>query len=109
MMWDNVDYWGNKPLANYVKEKQREWLHIPSGEEMKELLAELGKGINLSESGQVAMLMYLTGMDWSYRLSSMGWNSRFMLCFNCSDWRNFRCIPVDECLAAASLCMIACE
>ena len=64
MQLDNVDDWENKKLADYVKEKQKELLHIPSENEMKKLLAELGKQINSDElSDQIAMLMYLTGMD----------------------------------------------
>lgn len=107
MKWDNVDNWKNKELANYVKEKQWEWLHIPSENEMKKLLAELGKEINSDElSYQVAMLMYLTGMDWRYWLSMRDSSARSALVcgdanrvFSCNDNGNHN----------ASLCMIACE
>lgn len=107
MGWDKVDDWDNEELAAYVKEKQQEWLHIPSENEMKKLLAELGKEINSDElSHQIAMLMYLTGMDWRYWLSMRNSDSRSLLI--CLDFdRYFYCH--DFANDYASLCMIACE
>ena len=70
MKWDNVDEWENEKLKAYVKKKEREWLHIPKIEEMKDLLGELWKQSDLTDQkDQIAMLMYLTWMDWWYRLS----------------------------------------
>ena len=107
MRWDNVDDWENKKLADYVKEKQKEWLHIPSENEMKKLLAELGKQINSDElSDQIAMLMYLTGMAWRYWLSMRGSDARSSLRCN-NNRRKFYDYNDGHCFA--SLCMIACE
>lgn len=70
MVWDNVDEWENQKLKEYVKQKQKEWLHIPKIEEVKTLLEELWNMAWLTnEMDQVAMLMYLTWMDGSYWLS----------------------------------------
>lgn len=91
--WDEVVLWWmksydvnrreNKELKAYVKEKQREWFHIPKKEEIQLLLKELWKNVGLNteykvrgelwplistKSNQIAMLMYLTGMDWKYWL-----------------------------------------
>ena len=114
MMWDDVSKWENKKLAKYVQEKQREWLHIAKIEDMKNLLWELGKQANLSsEADQIAMLMYLTWMDWVYWLSM--WDDKKsnskadsrskLLCID--DLRWFDCNGDDY--YGASLCMIACE
>lgn len=68
--WDNTYDRKNKRLAKYVRQKQEEWLHIPKIEEMKDLLGKLWDEAGLdSKSNQIAMLMYLTGMHWHYRLS----------------------------------------
>ena len=114
MMWDNVDNWENKELAEYVKQKEREWLHIAKIEEMKDLLEELWDAAYLNDEGdQIALLMYLTGMDWFYRLSmwddesSNSWESS-RSCLDCSDEednRNLCCYDGDE--DSANLCMIA--
>ena len=111
MEWDNVDEWENEKLKAYVKKKESEWLHIPKIEEMKTLLRELWKQANLSEAkDQIAMLMYLTWMEWDYWLSmwdykkSWSENSRSLL--DCRDaYRYFD----DDGLynSYASLCMIA--
>ena len=113
MKWDDVTKWKNKKLADYVQEKEKQWLHIAKIEEMKEILAELGKKANLEdESDKIAMLMYLTGMDWWYWLSmwddetSGSQDSRSRL--RCRDPdRNFDCRSNG--FNYASLCMIACE
>ena len=112
MMWDDVENWENKKLKEYVKEKQWEWLHIAKIEEMKAILAGLGEKAELdSEEDQIAMLMYLSWMDWWYRLSM--WNdemsgsqdSRSFL--TCGDVRRdfYYGLGSDY----ASLCMIACQ
>lgn len=107
MRWDDIDNWENKELADYVREKQQEWLHIPSEKEMWWLLAELGEKINSDElEDQIAMLMYLTGMDWLYWLSMRNSISRPRLeCFDST--RDF--VGYCEDGSQASLCMIACE
>ncbi len=113
MRWDDVEEWNNEKLKEYVKEKQREWLHIAKIEEMKDILAELWENAGLDdENDQIAMLMYLTGMDWRYWLSM--WNSeksgsqgsRSLL--NCNaNIRDFNYYSYG--FINASLCMIACS
>ena len=111
MKWDNVDEWENEKLKAYVKKKEREWLHIPKIEEMKDLLGELWKQSDLTDQkDQIAMLMYLTGIYWDYWLSmwddekSWSENSRSILRCN-GDRRNFYCY--GNYFYCASLCMIA--
>jgi hypothetical protein len=105
MVWDNVDEWENEKLKAYVKKKEREWLHIPKREEMKDLLGELWKQSDLTDQkDQIAMLMYLTWMDWWYRLSMETGNSRSKLyCYGA--YRDFYCDGNYD--HYASLCMIA--
>lgn len=113
MRWDDVDLWKNEKLKEYVKEKQGEWLHIPKIEEMKSILQELWKEASLSaEKDQIAMLIYLTGMDWIYWLSM--WDNKksgskvsrsWLYCHNYTYWFCF----YDIDFMFASLCMIACE
>lgn len=114
MRWDDVEKWENKKLKEYVKEKQWEWLHIAKIEEMRDLLNELWKEANLKDkSDKIAMLMYLTWMDWCYRLSM--WDnehsnsqedSRSLLKCNVNR-RLF--LYNDFANLNASLCMIACQ
>lgn len=69
MKWNDVEKWENTKLKEYVISKQQEWLHIPEMSEMKKLLQELWKFADLNEEDdQVAMLMYLTWIDWHYWL-----------------------------------------
>ena len=114
MKWDNVDMRKNKKLAEYVKQKEVEWLHIPKIEEIKELLKNLWVEADLDkESDQIAMLMYLTGMDWNYRLSmwsdkrskSQGKSRSLLACFNPA--HDLRYDFKDS--SSASLCMISCQ
>lgn len=114
MRWDDVENWENKKLKEYVKEKQWEWLHIAKIEEMKVILNELWKEANLKDvSDKIAMLMYLTWMDWWYRLSM--WNLKYSNSqassrseLECIDsYRLFNCYYDD--IKNASLCMIACK
>ena len=113
MWWDDVDRWENEELKKYVKEKQRKRLHIPKIEEMKSILQELWKKAGLSaENHQIAMLMYLTWMDWEYWLSmwdyessgSQGSRSHF---YCCDGDRRFT-YDFDEYNTGANLCMIDC-
>jgi hypothetical protein len=105
MVWDNVDEWANEKLKAYVKKKEREWLHIPKREEMKDLLGELWKQSDLTDQkDQIAMLMYLTWMDWWYRLSMETENSRSKLRWNVG---GRDCGYSGFYYDYASLCMIA--
>ena len=113
MKWDDVNQRKNKKLAKYVKKKEKEWLHIAKIEEMKTILTEIWESAGLDGwSDQIAMLMYLTGMDWWYRLSmwddktSGSQGSRSLL--RCLDYsRGFNFYDNDG--NYASLCLIACE
>ena len=105
MMWDNVDERMNEKLKEYVKEKQGEWLHIPKKEEMVVLLNELWEQADLSlEKDKIAMLMYLTGMDWWYWLTMESKDTRSLLI--CDD----ATLDFDDFAdSLASLCMMSCE
>lgn len=115
MIWDDVDWWKNQKLKEYVREKQWEWLHIAKIEEMVSILKEFRKEVGLDDvKDQIAMLMYLTGMDWNYRLSmwSSFWSgseeSRYILC--CYDnKRLYDYVEKHFSDNVASLCMIASE
>ncbi len=113
MWWDNTDNWKNKELAKYVKEQNIRWFHIPKIEEMKTLLEDLGETVGLSKKeDQLAMLMFLTWMNWTYFLS-MWTNEKSQN----SGWRSI--LHLDEYLRdfslytnatkSANLCMIACS
>lgn len=70
MLWDNINEWNNMELAEYVKDREEEDLHIPKVEEMLNLFIKLWKYAGLdNEDEEIAMLMYLTGMEWYYWLS----------------------------------------
>ncbi len=111
MVWDNVDEWENEKLKEYVKKKEREWLHIPKIEEMKDLLGELWKQSDLTDQNdQIAMLMYLTWMEWDYWLSmwdyKKSWSENLRSLLHCRvAYRNFD--DNDLYNSYASLCMIA--
>lgn len=109
MRWNNVDQWDNKKLADYVKQKEKQWLHIPKREEMEILLSELWKKAGLdTEEDQIAMLMYLTWMDWCYRLSMWDGRIESRSVLECYDiYRSLWCSR--HVLTNANLCMIACE
>lgn len=113
MRWDDVEEWNNEKLKEYVKEKQWEWLHIAKIEEMRDFLAELWEKADLDGlDDQIAMLMYLTGMDWRYWLSmwddKKSWSQVSRSELYCDDFdRYFHYgyrVNYD-----ASLCMIACS
>ena len=111
MMWDDVEKWENQKLKEYVQQKQQEWLDISSENEIKKLFEGLGKEIDSDDlSDEIAMFMYLTGMNWLYRLSMIDLsvidsNSRYIL--QCYD--TDRRILIGNDSYFASLCMIACE
>ena len=70
--WDNPDWWLNKKFAEYVKEKESEWFHIP-WREFEEMLLQLWKVSGLEKTDeQLLLLIYLTWMDWDYWLSMSG-------------------------------------
>lgn len=102
MLWEDVEKWENKELKKYVKEKQLEWLHIAKIEEIEELLKELWKLAGLDDiKDEIAMLMYLTGMDWRYSLSK----GLTLCCWEDFRWLNCWYDTDDE----RNLCMISCE
>ena len=71
MAWHNLDEWNDGLLKEYVLQKQEERFRIPKIEEMKKFLWKLGKKAGLEKlSDQIAMLMYLTGMYWTFWLDS---------------------------------------
>lgn len=106
MRWDNVDDWENQKLKEYVKEKQGEWLHIPEIWEMWDLLEELWKKAGLDSRGdQIAMLMYLSGMDWTYWLGNAFGGARgYIDCHVAGGSRDIADTRYDH---SASLCMIS--
>ena len=70
MWWDDTNQRKNQKLKKYINEKQWEWLHIAKIEEIKNILKELWKLANIDdEHDQIAMFMYLTGINWYYWLS----------------------------------------
>ena len=72
--WNDIEQWENKKLKEFVKDREKEWFHIPSKEEIKDLLHKLWDIAGLdNEEDEMAMLMYLTWMKWKYRLSM--WNN----------------------------------
>ena len=75
MRWDNPDWWLNKKLSEYIKEKESEWFKIPWNE-FDVLLSELGElsGFERTED-RLLLLMYLVWMDGDYWLS-MDWKYR---------------------------------
>lgn len=116
LWWDDVDRWENQKLKEYVKEKQREWLHIPKIKEMKNLLKKLWKQVGIKDEGtQIAILMYVTGMCWWYWLSM--WDNKFinrkkdlLSLLHCnSNKRFFTYYDYSDSKHCANLCMIAIE
>lgn len=113
MRWDNVKRRKNKELSKYVQQKEAQWLHIAKIEEIKTLLYELWKEADLDEEAdQIAMLMYLTWMDWIYWLcmwdneSSGSKSSRSAL--RCSAYYR-RFSYYEDGFCSSDLCMIAYE
>jgi hypothetical protein len=95
MRWDFIGLWGNEKLAYYVGQKQKEWLSIPKFEDVKILLEELWSIANLDEEwDQIAMLMYLTWLNWCYRLAMK--NNIARLRIFCGFEAHYHCDGVDE-------------
>lgn len=89
MLGDDIISWENEKLKKYVQQKQQEWMHIPSEKEMVELLYELGKLAELTETedGGLLTFMYLTGTEWEYWLDAEYRERIRMVCWN--NFRNF--------------------
>lgn len=71
MEWYNIEWWRNKPLKEYVKQKEAEWFHVATKSDIENLFEEFSKirtYSSLTKNEKFAMLMYLTGLDWTYRL-----------------------------------------
>ena len=108
MMWDNVDEWKNGKLKEYVKEKQREWLHIAKKEEMEVLLNELSEQADLSsEVSTIGMLAYLTGIYWWYWLDMKNKCVRWIL--NCYWKYSYGFVEHEEVKACGNLLMMSCN
>lgn len=107
MRWDDVENWENEKLRDYVKKKKNEWLDIATKKQIGEILSSLWEKAELdSEKDQIAMLMYLTWMDWRYWLKDTPWSSRSVLICRGNN-RDF--IYYRNANVTASLCMIACS
>lgn len=100
----------NEKLNKYVKEKQRQWLYIPTGKNIWNLLWELGKQANLvQEEDQIAMLMYLTWMHWCYCWThNKDYNKPILRCEYHTGIRG-RSFLTHWLENYVSLCMISCE
>ena len=120
MLWDDVTKWKNKKLANYVQEKEKQWLKIATIEDFrwtkdKEwLLPLLWKKAKLdNEEDQIAMLMYLTWMDWCYWLkdTSTSWATRTVLtCTDDNRWFRYGEVLIPGVYSwDGLLCLIACS
>ena len=73
MKWDNIDWWENGKLKRYVKKKMKDWLYVPTRGELKDMLKELWRQAGFDRiDAEIAMLMYLTGMDGDYFISMSG-------------------------------------
>ena len=105
MIWNEIENWENEELREFVKEQESKWWHMPTMEEMKNLARELWILVKAKNRGDgIAMLMYLTGMNWWYRLSSIFWEkSRCKLICNA----NSRNIDFFDTESYAGLCMMA--
>lgn len=67
-LWSRMKYIDER-MANYIWYKEKQWRYIPKIEDMKALLSELWKEADLDEeSDQIAMLMYLIGLGWMFKL-----------------------------------------
>jgi len=82
MIWD-LDKRGNVPLRDYVKQKQNEWLHLAKIDEINGLLKAVWDMAGLEDTrSQIAMLMYLTGINWAYRAFSDEDQPNEWICFD---------------------------
>ncbi len=94
MLWNDPNEWKNKKLAEYIKTQNEQWFYMPNLSEIKMLLRDLGETQNLSnEEDQVALLMYLTWMEWDYWLAEWyndyhyTWSRSWLACYNDIFWR----------------------
>ena len=95
MRWDNVDERKNEKLKEYVREKQREWLYIPGLADVLNLLCDLWSMANLdNREDQIAMLIYLTWLDWCYWLAMAEGIRRSRIL--CAFKARYDCFGVDE-------------
>ena len=70
---NDIYEWKDSGLIDYIAKKRREWFHIPSKSEIEDILDKLWEVAGLKEfsmSEKVAMMMYLTWMEWKYYLTS---------------------------------------
>lgn len=73
MRWEDPESWANKRFSDYIKEKSSQWFSIPSVEVFHELLDALWEKTWLENfQDQLLLFMYLTWLDWDYRLSMDG-------------------------------------
>lgn len=74
------EIWVYENLRKYVFRKERELsMYMPNEDDIKDLLWELWKHADLrNESDQIAMLMYLTWMEWCY----WTWTKNILNCHN---------------------------
>jgi len=69
--WDDPKWWLDKKLAEYLEDFNDEWFKIPNLDDIHFLLNDLWKEAWLCHrTDQIAMLMYLTGMEWEYYLTN---------------------------------------
>jgi len=106
MKWD-VKGWKNEKLRDYVQQKQQEWLDIATMDQIEEILSALWEKTELDrKTDRIAMLMYLTGMDWCYWLWNYDENSGSRIFLECNDrFRSFIYCFADN--NGASLCLVA--
>ena len=78
MKWDDIGKWKCVGAREFVNKYSD--MHLTGFEEIIALLTDLWKEASLTdESDKIAMLMYLTWMDWFYRLTMKDSKSRHML------------------------------
>lgn len=105
MLWDDVNKWKNQKLKSYVKQQQSKWLHIPKAQEMHSILDELWRTAWLTkDKDKIAMLMYLTGMEWVYFHRHI--NDNYGSALNCGDTYRWHYLSPTNHLSFR-LCMIA--
>ena len=105
MIWPMLK-WDNEKLKMYVMEKMGDWFKERSTEEdMKPLLKELWKLAGLERGPEkMAMLEYLTGMEWWYRWGLIDENIRSQML--CSE---YGCQFYSSDSFFAKLCLFSCS
>lgn len=67
--WKDINKWRDKKIATYIKKQEEKWFVRPSKEMVRDLLQKLWEKANLNkDSDEIAMLMYLLGIEWDYWL-----------------------------------------